>query len=136
MPTMTDIYDPEGKRQVEVSDETIKHQVMHWNILTERDTTRPDVIQSRSDTVVIAVHPEVAVADGLLSDVNQVDMDRLARQWDALVEQAEEAGLISMAYGGVMVLVHPETQLDEGLYQKIQRATGNRNRLTVVDGEE
>lgn len=44
--------------------------------------------------------------------------------WDEIDRLAREHGLIYQAYGGVVVLVHPDTQKSEGLYEFCQYSSG------------
>lgn len=41
--------------------------------------------------------------------------------YEDVVMLAREHALIYQAVGGVVVIVHPETQKKEGIYEKIQR---------------
>lgn len=61
-------------------------------------------------------------------EVSQEEIDAQAKRWDDIMKQAERAGLIAGGSGGVIILMHPRTQIDEGCYHKIQWMTGNKHR--------
>lgn len=47
-----------------------------------------------------------------------------AEAYDEVVRIARENALIWQAYGGVVVIVHPDTQKEQGIYSQIQWAHG------------
>jgi len=63
--------------------------------------------------------------------VSQETIDEQSRCWDEIVKLAEKAGLITVAAGGVMVLMHPNIQIEEGHYHRAQFMSGNMERLEL-----
>ncbi|UZR29043.1 hypothetical protein [Methylococcus mesophilus] len=51
-----------------------------------------------------------------------------AQAYEAICKLAREHALICQAAGGVVVVVHPDTQREEGLYPSIQYAHGRGER--------
>ena len=66
--------------------------------------------------------------------VDHAEFNQQVAAYDRIVKEAEKAGLISMAYGGVVLLLHPRVQVEEGCYHRIQVATGNEHRCTSEEG--
>ncbi len=64
--------------------------------------------------------------------VRCADIEQQAQQYDYIAKLAEKAGLIAMASGGIMLIIHPHTQLDDESYHKIQFMTGNKERCQSI----
>jgi hypothetical protein len=58
--------------------------------------------------------------------VEQKIIDQQIEDWNLIVKQAEEAGLISSAGGGTVILLHPRQQLETNQYHRIQLACGTQ----------
>jgi len=46
------------------------------------------------------------------------------KNWTEVMKLAEKHGLITMAYGGVAVLMHHDEQKKQGIYEKTQSMNG------------
>lgn len=73
---------------------------------------------------------------GVMLHVEQETIDRQAEAYERIATEAERAGLINAGHAGVLVLVHPRTQIDEGIYHRVQVATGNKDRCINTHSED
>ena len=48
--------------------------------------------------------------------------------WDKVMKLAEEYGFITMAFGGVAILMSHEVQKEQGIYKKIQKINENKKK--------
>lgn len=58
-----------------------------------------------------------------------------ARAWDQIAALASQHGLIFQAYGGTMILIHPDTAREEGIYCHMRSVAG-LGKHPGADGDE
>jgi len=85
-----------------------------------------------NETVVV----KSAFNDGKEFVVKRSEIEAQAAGYQRVADEAEAAGLIHAASGGVIVIVHPDVQIEEGIYHKIQVATGNGQRCKLVEADD
>jgi hypothetical protein len=54
------------------------------------------------------------------------------RAWDQVMDLAKRHGLIAQAYGGTAILLHPDEQREQGIYEQCRKMSG----LTAHDEQE
>lgn len=67
--------------------------------------------------------------------VDQAAFDRQVAVYEELVKKLAQHGLIWQGAGGILIIAHPRTQVQEGIYHECQVMARNTGHLAVVDKE-
>ena len=55
---------------------------------------------------------------------SELTKQEISDKWAEIIRMAEEFGFVYHSYGGVALLLHPDVQKEQGVYEQVQYACG------------